>query len=204
MPGHTRDLSTNVPPGSQHRRSGNQTPTPFWITVALNHQGLYGPSVDHQCGVAAPTVDQWEDGWRIPTTGQIETLSSVTGFAAELFYEPAPKQPSGQLRRGRSYETVMPGGVDLESQELSFDEIVGYALGESVGSGEMLIHLDTVYIAAARIRAAGLSTPAEPELQQLGARARRAARRGDEFFDVAELTAEEQARAAARRRWGAR
>lgn len=71
------------------REQLSPTPVPQRITTALDVMGLYGPEVDRACGVEEPTVDLWETGELVPTRGQVEALSALTGFPVRFFYKHA-------------------------------------------------------------------------------------------------------------------
>lgn len=58
---------------------------PRRITIALDLRGLYGPEVDEACGVAEPTVDQWETGELTPTPEQLELLADLCGVTPRFF-----------------------------------------------------------------------------------------------------------------------
>lgn len=59
--------------------------SPRAITAALDMRALYGPEVDHACGVQEPAVDQWEAGLLYPTWEQLEALSRLTQFPVQYF-----------------------------------------------------------------------------------------------------------------------
>lgn len=50
---------------------------PDRITMFLDYRDLYGPDVDHACGVEEPTVDQWEAGEVYPTWEQLTALAAL-------------------------------------------------------------------------------------------------------------------------------
>jgi hypothetical protein len=64
-------------------RSG--TVQPFIITQALDARNLYGPGVDHACGVREPAVDHWEAGTLYPTLAQLRALAVLTGYPLLFF-----------------------------------------------------------------------------------------------------------------------
>jgi len=68
-------------------------PVPARITMALDLRGLYGPEVDHACGVAEPAVDEWEAGTRIPSREQVALLAALTDFPVAFFYHPMAAEP---------------------------------------------------------------------------------------------------------------
>lgn len=75
-----------------------QAPTPERITAALDLRDLYGPEVDQMLGGEEPMVDQWESGELVPTAGQVQALSELTGFPVKFFYlPPAPPLDGGWL-----------------------------------------------------------------------------------------------------------
>lgn len=61
---------------------------PHTITIALDLAGLYGPEVDHACGVEEPTVDLWEAGEEYPTWPQLLALAELTKFGVGFFTRP--------------------------------------------------------------------------------------------------------------------
>lgn len=68
-------------------------PNPARITAALDAAGLWGPEVDHACGVEEPTVDLWETGELVPTPDQVRALATLCGVTPSMFYgdyEPVP------------------------------------------------------------------------------------------------------------------
>jgi hypothetical protein len=66
---------------------------PGRITSALDLRMLYGPEVDHECGVEEPAVDQWEAGELYPTWEQIVALARLTDFPLKYFFEPMDCTP---------------------------------------------------------------------------------------------------------------
>lgn len=72
-----------------------KTPTPEWITIALDSCGLYGPEVDQALGGEEPMVDEWESGARVPSFAQLQALAEMTRFTVRFFYEPPPPPLSG-------------------------------------------------------------------------------------------------------------
>lgn len=69
---------------------------PHRITSALDIRQLYGPEVDHACGVEEPAVDQWEEGVLYPTWEQLCALAELTDFPVEFFTQPV--RPSDVIR----------------------------------------------------------------------------------------------------------
>lgn len=59
--------------------------SPRAITTALDTRALYGPEVDHACGVQEPAVDQWEAGQLYPTWEQLDALAKLTEFPVQFF-----------------------------------------------------------------------------------------------------------------------
>lgn len=59
--------------------------SPWAITAALDMRALYGPEVDHACGVEEPAVDQWEAGQLYPSWEQLQALSRLTCFTVDYF-----------------------------------------------------------------------------------------------------------------------
>lgn len=85
-------------------RAATPYPVPARITAALDMRELYGPEVDHACGVEEPAVDEWEAGDRIPTAEQLALLAELTGFPIRYFYQPmtGETQLTGIIICGRS------------------------------------------------------------------------------------------------------
>lgn len=85
-----------------------EPPVPARITAALDLCGLYGPEVDHACGVEEPAVDRWEAGELVLTGEQVRALARLTGFPVAFFYQ--PMQPVGRVwvcARGRGGCTLV-------------------------------------------------------------------------------------------------
>lgn len=77
----------------EERLLATSKPNPRRITAALDAAGLWGPEVDHACGVEEPTVDLWETGELVPTPDQVRALAKLCGVTPAMFYgeyEPPP------------------------------------------------------------------------------------------------------------------
>lgn len=61
---------------------------PAHITFALNAHSLYGPEVDHACGVEEPAVDHWEAGTLYPSWEQVVALARLTQRTPMYFMAP--------------------------------------------------------------------------------------------------------------------
>src|SRR5690606_29771885 len=58
---------------------------PDRITLFLDYRDLYGPEVDHACGVEEPTVDRWEAGELYPTWEQLTALAALCQVGPIVF-----------------------------------------------------------------------------------------------------------------------
>lgn len=73
-------------------------PVPARITLALDHRGYWGAWVDKALGGEEPMVDEWEDGTRVPTRGQMEKLAELTKMPVEYFYRPFDEAEAAPAR----------------------------------------------------------------------------------------------------------
>ena len=87
---------------------------PAALTMALDLRGLYGPQVDHACGVEEPAVDQWEAAALYPSWEQLQALAVLTEFDVRFFVKPVAPQPAGFLcvrgGRGKGCHPLLPRG----------------------------------------------------------------------------------------------
>ena len=63
---------------------------PYAITLALDCEDLFGPEVDHACGVQEPAVDLWEAGRLYPSWEQLCALAELTSRAVRWFTVSSP------------------------------------------------------------------------------------------------------------------
>lgn len=81
-----------------HQRWESGYLVPDRITMFLDARHLYGPEVDHACGVEEPAVDQWEAGELYPTWEQVLALAALCEVGPIVFTDAwGPTPPLGPI-----------------------------------------------------------------------------------------------------------